>query len=394
MATISTLYARTILDSRGERTIEATLYLNDGRKVTASVPQGESVGSHEARVVPPEIAIKHIEGAIRKNLKGRDPVRQKEIDSLLIKLDGTPFKSRLGANALLAVSIVCLRAGALVKEVPLWKHIRSIAGYSIVRKTGRVTTRLFINVINGGAHAGNNLVFQEYLIIPRTKKISEAVRVGTKIYHALREHLVRLKGPYAKNIGDEGGFAPDFKDAFEPFRILTTVVRNLRFEKKIDFGLDAAANGISLSPARLFSFYKKFVMEFHLWYLEDPFGEDAFDEFSRLRLSLGKWILVAGDDLTTTHISRMKKAYQNGSINALIVKPNQIGTVTEALDAVCLARKFGWSVIVSHRSGETNDDFIADFAYGVFANGIKLGAPSRGERVGKYNRLLEIEENF
>lgn len=392
MAKIASLKARPILDSRGDWTIEVSLKLNNGRTFTVSVPQGKSVGSYEAVSLPAEAATKNIEKVISPRLKKFSPVNQKEIDEFLIKLDGTVTKKRLGANAILAVSIACAKAGADESNKPLWKHIRSLGRFT--ESKDWPSPRLFANVINGGLHAGNNLDFQEYLIIPKTKSVKEAVDIVLKLYSNLGDYLVKSKGKNAVNIGDEGGFAPNFKDNLEPFYILEKVARKLRVESKIDFGLDAAASDVSLSVTKLISIYKKLENKFHLFYLEDPFGENEFGKFAELKKILGDKVLITGDDLTTTNMTRIKEARSKGSVNAVIVKPNQIGTVTESIEAVNLACKFGWKVVVSHRSGETNDDFIADFAWGVAAYGLKLGAPARGERIAKYNRLLEIENNL
>lgn len=391
MAKISSLKARPILDSRGEWTIEVSLRLTDGKIFRASVPQGKSVGSYEADYVPVAAAVGNVQKIISPRLKGFNPRRQKEIDELLIKLDGTAMKKRLGANAILAVSIASTKAGAYEANKPLWKYIRTLGKLAEPKKGQSALPRLFTNVINGGLHAGNNLNFQEYLIIPRAKTLKEAAEISLKLYAGLKRYLVASKGEDAVNVGDEGGLASNFKNDLEPFRILKRVAKNLRLESRIDLGLDAAASNVSLSVRKLNLVYKQLKNEFNLFYLEDPFGEDSFGEFAKLKKALGNKILIAGDDLTTTSTARMEEAYQKGSINAVIIKPNQIGTVSESIEAVKLARKFGWQVIISHRSGETNDDFIADFAYGVYADGLKLGAPARGERIAKYNKLFEIE---
>lgn len=392
MAKIASLKARPILDSRGDWAVEVGLKLSDGRVVTASVPHGKSIGSYEEISLPVAIAVKNIEKIILPRIKKFSFAKQKEIDEFLIKLDGTPTKKRLGANAILAVSMVFAKAGAYETNKPLWKYIMASGGFAEDKKWRE--PRLFANLINGGLHAGNNLDFQEYLVIPRTESVKEATDIIRKLYFSLKDYLIKSKGENAINVGDEGGFAPNFKDNIEPFRVLEKVARKLRVENKIDFGLDAAASDISLSATKLTSIYKKLENKFNLFYLEDPFGEDEFGKFAELKKILGDKVLIAGDDLTTTNLTRMEEARNNRSVNAVIIKPNQIGTVTESIEAVKLAYKFGWKVVVSHRSGETNDDFIADFAWGVRAYGLKLGAPARGERIVKYNRLLEIENNL
>jgi enolase len=314
------------------------------------------------------------------------------VDEFLVRLDGTATKSRLGANTILAISIAFLRATARTKKLPLWKHIRDVYGIWVDPTATALHPRLFMNVVNGGLHAGNNLHFQEYLIIPRARTFKDSIDIGTAIYHALGAALVKAKGRGAANLGDEGGFAPNFKNDLEPFQMLRSVAKKLKLDKKIDFGIDAAATDIKgLSRLQLNNTYKKLIKEYKPLYIEDPFNENDFKSFAAFTAANNK-LWIAGDDLTTTNTDRMEMAQAKKSVNAIIIKPNQIGSVTETLNAVCLAREYRWAVVVSHRSGETNDDFIADLAYGVAADGFKLGAPARGERIAKYNRLLEIEE--
>jgi len=396
---ITSLSARQILDSRGQWTVEVALTLQNGIRATASVPQGKSTGATEAHALPAAAAVKNIKTTIATRIIHKDFLDQAAVDEFLVRLDGTPTKSRLGANAILAVSIAFLRAAARTKKVPLWKHIRDVYGLWVDPTATTLHPRLFMNVVNGGLHAGNNLHFQEYLIIPKCRTFKESVDVGTAIYHALGAALVRAKGRGAANLGDEGGFAPNFKNDLEPFQMLRAVAKKLTLDKKIDFGIDAAATDIKgLSRQQLNNIYKKLIKEYQPLYIEDPFGENDFKSFAAFtaanvenNASVKSKLWIAGDDLTTTNTDRMEMAQAKKSVNAIIIKPNQIGTVTETLNAVRLARQYRWAVVVSHRSGETNDDFIADLAYGVAADGFKLGAPARGERVAKYNRLLEIE---
>jgi len=396
---ITSLSARQILDSRGQWTVEVALTLQNGIRATASVPQGKSTGATEAHALPAAAAVKNIKTTIATRIIHKDFLDQAAVDEFLVRLDGTPTKSRLGANAILAVSIAFLRAAARTKKVPLWKHIRDVYGLWVDPTATTLHPRLFMNVVNGGLHAGNNLHFQEYLIIPKCRTFKESVDVGTAIYHALGAALVRAKGRGAANLGDEGGFAPNFKNDLEPFQMLRAVAKKLTLDKKIDFGIDAAATDIKgLSRQQLNNTYKKLIKEYQPLYIEDPFGENDFKSFAAFtaanvenNASVKSKLWIAGDDLTTTNTDRMEMAQAKKSVNAIIIKPNQIGTVTETLNAVRLARQYRWAVVVSHRSGETNDDFIADLAYGVAADGFKLGAPARGERVAKYNRLLEIE---
>ncbi len=388
---IKSISATSILDSRGEQTLEVTVTLSDKRSVRASVPQGKSTGSHEAHCVLVKDAIAHIQDVIAPKLKNMDPTDLKAIDDRMIALDGTPDKTVLGGNTLLGVSIACARAGALVDDVPLWKHIQSLAELRKDGVRGAGSPRLFVNVINGGLHAGNSLDIQEYLVAPKRQGFSDAIDVATRFYQALRTELVSMKGPSASNLGDEGGFAPNFKNDLEPLEVMKDVARKLHLLGAVDFGLDIAANSVSKNSAARFAMYEKMKRQFGVFYLEDPFNEENFDDFTKLTSQLGEDTLIAGDDLTTTNILRMKEARDRKSVNTVIIKPNQIGTLSEAIAAVRFARENDWTVVVSHRSGETNDDFIADFACGVHADGLKLGAPARGERIAKYNRLLEIE---
>ncbi len=401
MQKIAALTAHPILDSRGEWTIEVDLVTSDSsrrgshgagrRRLKASVPQGKSRGSFEAHYVAPEVAVRNVEKIIAPKLKKFDITRQRDIDSFLKELDGTPLKSHLGANAILGTSIACAKAGAAAKNVPLWKYIGKLSGATPVKKGKELVPRLYVNMVNGGLHAGNNLRLQEYLVIPKAKTLVESVRIAIVLHASLKNYLENIKGKDAVSVGDEGGFAPDFKDALEPFAIIDKAARNTGLHGKIDFGLDAAATDAGLSAAKLTETYKAMVRKFNLFYLEDPLPENDFKGFAALRRELPRHMLVTGDDLTVTNLERMEMAHDAKSVNAMIVKPNQIGTVTEALDAVRKAKEWGWAVVVSHRSGETDDDFIADFAVGVQADGFKLGSPARGERIAKYNRLLEIE---
>jgi enolase len=390
---ITSLSARKILDSRGMWTVEVTLTTKDGIRAVASAPQGKSTGSSEARALPAAQAMRNVNERIAPWMRRRDFKDQVALDVFLCELDGTPSKAKLGANATLPVSVAFARATALAEHIPLWRLIRANMGGNVAVKNNQFAhPRLFINVINGGLHAGNNLHFQEYLIIPRCRTIAESVDIGVKLYQALGVTLEKMKGKNAVNLGDEGGFAPNFKNDLEPFWIIRSVAKRLRLENKIDLGMDAAATDIKMiSDKKLAQTYLKLVRDDKLKYIEDPFSEKDFLAFAALNLHFKGKLWITGDDLTTTNVRNMEKAYAEESVNAVIIKPNQIGTVTETLAAVRLARKYGWAVIASHRSGETDDDFIADFAYGIRAEGLKLGAPARGERIAKYNRLLQIE---
>lgn len=387
MATIKNLDARPILDSRGQWTLEVLAKLSNGISACASVPQGKSRGSREARVLPAEKAVANVKNLSRA-FGGINPENQAEIDAKLIMLDGTPNKSKLGANAILGISLACARAAAKNKHLPLWRHLRSFLNIKVSKSK---KPWLFVNMINGGQHAGNNLDFQEYLVIPKVSSFMESAKLAAKIYHTLEEYLKKHFGRGATGLGDEGGFAPNFKSNTLPFAVLKQIVAKLGLKSKIAFGLDAAASDIKKSKQELQDFYSSLFRNYKLLYLEDAFGEEDFADFAGLLKKTRGKAWIAGDDLTTTNLSRVLEAHDADSMNAIIIKPNQIGTLTEALAVVEQAKKYKWKIIVSHRSGETNDDFIADFAYAVGADGLKLGAPARGERVAKYNRLLEIE---
>ncbi len=390
---IKELWARPILDSRGEWTVETHIAFADGTKAKASVPQGKSAGSFEVRALPAAVAVRRVHHAIGPKIKNKEFRNQELFDEFLVKLDGTPDKRRLGANAVLATSVAFARATAKSRRIPFWRHLRELYGLPVSKNRDVTRPRLFMNLVNGGVHGGSNLDIQEYVIIPKTRTFREAAEMGAEIRRELGALIGRTKGKQAMNLGDEGGFAPNFKNNVEPIHFLKMVMKKLGYEKKIDYGMDAAANEIQrLNQKQLIALYEKLIRAYRLIYLEDPFKENAFLSFAWLTMRFGKRVWITGDDLTTTNVRRMERAHAEGSVNAVIIKPNQIGSVEETLDAVRAARKYSWAVIASHRSGETNDDFIADFAYGVGADGLKLGAPARGERVAKYNRLLEIEE--
>lgn len=389
MPKIQKIRAYKILDSRAEWTIEAEITLDNGIIAKACVPQGKSIGSFEAHSVPPDTAVKNISEKIEQSLLGIDIEKQEEIDSRMISLDGTDNKSNLGANSMLGISLGCIRAAALTLNVPVWKYLRSRYGL----KTND-NPRLFLNIINGGLHAGNNLRFQEYMIIPRGNNLTESVELGVLVYQEVKKYLVKNFGTIASGIGDEGGFAPNFSNDSEPFEILKKVTEDNVRSDKFDLGMDAAASNVNSSVEELIKTYTEIKNKFNILYLEDVFKENDFENFSKLKELIGENTIIAGDDLTTTNIGRMKVAREKGSINGIIIKPNQIGTLTETVEAIKLAKEWGWFVLVSHRSGETNDDFIVDLALGIGADGIKIGAPARGERTAKFNRILEIEREY
>lgn len=403
---IRKIYAREILDSRGNPAIEVELTTTHTR-VTASVPSGASRGKHEAAELRDggkrfhgmglKKAVRNINKIIFPKLKGKNPLKQKEIDKLLIRLDGTENKSRLGANAILAVSMAVCKAGAIKAKKPLYRYINQF----IKRKMSMPIP--YFNIINGGRHAGNRLDIQEYMVAPvRAKSYGEALEIGTEIYQNLREILIRRYGRMAVNVGDEGGFAPLIFEYKTPIELVLKAAKKAGHLNKIKIGVDIAASefysrgrynfmGAKKTPLQMQKIYENLARVYPITSIEDPFEQEAFGDFARLRKVLKK-VQIVGDDLLTTNPKRIRKAIDEKSCSCLLLKINQIGTITEAIEAAKLAFKNRWTVMVSHRSGETNESFIADLAVGLGAGQIKAGAPCRGERVAKYNQLLRIEQ--
>lgn len=402
---IKKITAREILDSRGNPTVCAEVVAGEDAKGVFEVPSGASTGSREALELrdgdPNRFegkgvlkATHNVIAAIAPALLGRDVTDQAGIDKLLLELDGTPNKSNLGANAILGVSIACAKAAAALKKVPVYRHLRDIADVAPSRKT----PFLFMNLINGGLHARSRLAFQEYLLVPQTESVEEALRIGVLVMHEAGRLISEKYGPSSANLGDEGGFAPDIADVKEPLRMLLSAAENLGLTDKIKLSLDAAANsffrdgeydvgGKKMGAEELLGLYREICSEFPMLSIEDPFSEESFDEFAKLNDGA---VMVVGDDLTVTNSARLSEAARRKSISGVIIKPNQVGTLTETIGTMKTARAAGVECVVSHRSGETKDDFISDlaYAYGVFA--LKAGAPQREERIAKYNRLLEI----
>ena len=354
------------MDSRGSWTVEAELETPQGLFVD-SCPSGASTGKYEAKTVAPEAAVKNINGVVPQKLKGMDVKNQEKIDEILKDLN-------VGANATTAVSMAVCRAGAAAQNLPLWKHInKTYRGRASV-----CLPRTCFNMINGGAHATNELDFQEFMIVPEAKTIQKSLEIASGIYRELRQKL-------GKNVGDEGGFAPPFRSHEEVLELLS------KYNVKII--IDAAASQFSAPLREKYNapFYQNLIERYPIIALEDPFPEDDLASWRKFK---PENIAVIGDDLLTTNPERIKMAKEKNLCNAMILKINQIGTVSETLEAARLAKSYGWKIMVSHRSGETNDDFIADLAVGIGADYMKSGAPARGERVAKYNRLLRIEEEL
>lgn len=414
MPVIKMLFATQILDSRGIPTVQANLELDTGHTFSSSVPAGTSTGKYEAvelrdgvasRFFGMEVtkAVANINSIIAPKLLGQDPSKQSAIDQILVNLDGTNNKSKLGSNATLAVSQVCCKAGSAIYNLHMFDYLGK--KYGLIDSSGKLPIPTF-NMINGGKHGAGNLDFQEFLIIPTaTKPYPEALRLAVEIYHALESALIQMNAIHS--VGIEGGFAPNLftnKDALEI--ILESIRRtDYIFGKDVFLGLDVAASHFysegrykikdrpkPISAEELIDFYKELNSAINLYSLEDPFIEDDWKSWSQLTNELSSNTVIVGDDLIATNKERLSKAVNQKACTAVLIKPNQIGTITETVEVVKIAKQSNFQVIVSHRSGETNDTFIADFAYGIGANYTKFGAPSRGERTGKYNRLLEIHQ--
>jgi enolase len=386
-----------ILDSRGNPTIKVYLETTNG-VFTSSVPSGASTGMYEAvelrdggnRYLGKGVqkAIKNINTKISPALKGMDVKDQEKIDQRMIKLDGTKNKSVLGGNAIVGVSLAVCRAGASFYGLPLYKYISKLSGRDI-----KMPRPLF-NVINGGAHASNDLDFQEFMISPRKKKYNDILEAASVFYHQLKKTIKKKYG--ATGVGDEGGFAPDITTPEEALNLIS------KTEGDVDIVLDVAASSFfkkkyitkmgSFNSNELIKYYQKLIKKYPIIAIEDPLDENDWEGFIS---ATEKLVTIVGDDLLVTNPEKIAIALEKKACNGMIIKINQIGTVTEALQAVAMAQENKWTTIVSHRSGETDDDFIADFSVGIASDYIKTGAPARGERVVKYNRLLEIyEENF
>ncbi len=408
MTEIQDIKAREILDSRGNPTVEVDVILKNGIIGRASVPSGASTGSKEALELRDEDpnryqgkgvlkAVNNVNTLIRANLIGRDVLDFKAIDELMIKLDGTDNKSSLGANATLGVSLACVRAAALAKKMPLYKFIGE----------GRTLPRPMMNILNGGAHADNNLDFQEFMIIPEADTIKERIRMGSEIFHTLKS-VLNNKG-YATGVGDEGGFAPDLKGNKEALDLICEAIKKAGYVpgENVFLALDVAASefyengryvlkseGRSYNNEELVDYLEELVNEYPIISIEDGLNETDYEGFKILTDRLGDRIQLVGDDLFVTNKNIFANGIEMGIANAILLKANQIGTVTEMLETIDLAKNNNYKTIISHRSGETDDSFIADFAVGLDLGQIKTGSMSRMDRICKYNELIRIEEEI
>jgi enolase len=405
---ITKVWARQVLDSRGNPTVEAEISTSS-LKVSAIAPSGASTGTHEAtelrdggkRYAGKGVgkAVDNVRTLLDKRLRGMDVRRLEDIDLAMIELDGTHKKSNLGGNATTAVSFAAARAGAIVEGMEL---------HDFLCGNSRVLPVPMMNVINGGKHAGGNLRPQEFMISPcGAKSFSDALSTGVEVYHSLKTVLKECFGAGAINVGDEGGFAPPIDTSREALDMLLKAIESAGYGpgKDVFLAMDPAASefyaggrydidGRSLSTAEMVDYWSSLVRDYPLISLEDPFEEEAFDCFAELTRKVGKKVQIVGDDLLVTNPVRIRMAVEAGAGNATLLKVNQIGTVTEAMRAAELSFESGYNVMVSHRSGESEDTCIADIAVALECGQIKTGAPARAERTAKYNRLLRIEENL
>jgi enolase len=409
MDKIQEVKAIQVLDSRGNPTLKVVVKTKK-HSGYAFVPSGASTGIYEALELRDkkreyhgksvEKAVENVNKRIAKALKGMSVVEQEQIDLAMKRLDKTDNKSVIGANAMLGVSLAVSRAAADFKGKQLYEHIAELYGNT---KSFMLPVPL-ANVINGGAHAGNYLKIQEFMLIPTgAKSFAEATRMVSETYHTLKKIIDDKYGATATNVGDEGGFAPPLRTGEEALDLISEAIARSGFRRKIRIGLDVAASniffegnydvGVSFTPKGLIQYYDRLLTKYDIKSIEDGFGEDDFSSWSEFMITVAKTsrVQVVGDDLTVSNPDRVRMAISKNLCNALILKVNQIGTLTEAMKAAKLAMDAGWEVVVSHRSGETEDPYLADLAVGIGASQIKLGAPCRSERTAKYNRLIEIE---
>jgi enolase len=411
MSGIAEVFGREILDSRGNPTVEVELTLESGHSARAAVPSGASTGSREALEMRDgdksryggkgvSMAIEHVNNEIAEAILGMDVLRQVQIDNTLIDLDDTDNKSRLGANAILGVSMACARAAAAFLGLPLYKYLGGI--------NAKILPAPMMNIINGGAHAANNLDIQEFMIMPLgAQTFQDALRMGTEIFHMLQNIL--KKDRHATSVGDEGGFAPNLKNHDEAFSYIMKAIEEAGYNpgSEVALAVDVAASEFfedgkyvlagenkSFNNAEMVQWLEEFTSKYPLISIEDGMAEQDWDGWSMLTASLGDRIQLVGDDLFVTNPGILVEGISRGVANAILIKLNQIGTVTETLDAIEIAKESSYSTVISHRSGETCDSFIADLAVGVNAGQIKTGSLCRSERTAKYNQLLRIEEDL
>lgn len=416
MPEIKKIQAREILDSRGNPTIETKVFLANGISAKASAPSGASTGVHEAwelrdgdkkRYHGKGVlqAVKNVNTEIAKALKGEKAVNQEKIDTAMIKLDGTKNKKKLGANAILSVSLACARAGALVKQQELFEYISKTYKFGI--RKYKLPTPSF-NIFNGGAHADTNLDFQEFMVLPlKQTSIKEKIRMGAEIFHELA--LVLKSAGFDTDVGNEGGYAPDIHSSIQALELIMAAIVNAGYTpgKDIGLGMDVGSSELydvskkqyifkldqsHFTSNSLIGLYNEWFRKFPIVSIEDGLAEDDWSGWQELTRELGGHMLLIGDDLFVTNVERLRKGIKEHAGNAVLIKPNQVGSLTETIECIKLAQKHNFKIMASHRSGETCDDFIADLSVAVKADFIKSGSLSRGERLAKYNRLMEIED--
>ena len=410
MSMILGVHGREIIDSRGNPTVEVEVWLDSGATGRASVPSGASTGTYEAvelrdggqRYGGKGVmkAVNAVNERIAPEITGMDADDQAELDSALIELDGTPNKGELGANGILGVSLAAARAAAADHDLPLWSWIGGLGPFSLPTP--------MMNVINGGAHADNNVDIQEFMIVPHgAETFQEALRMGVETYHVLKK-TINSRG-YSTAVGDEGGFAPDLKSNSEAIDLILEAVERAGYApgKDISIAIDAAASEFLrdgkyhfasedkiFSPEEMVSYYEGLCEKYPILSIEDGMGEDDWTGWALMTARLGKKIQMVGDDLFVTNPEKLRRGIEEGIANAILIKLNQIGTLSETLNVIALAKRYGYGTVISHRSGETDDAFISDLAVGTGAGQIKTGAPARIDRVAKYNQLLRIAEDL
>ncbi len=404
---IVNVIGREILDSRGNPTVEVDVILENGVMGRAAVPSGASTGEREAlelrdggtRYMGKGVlkAVSNVNNELKNLVVGMDVFNQEALDKAMIELDGTETKSKLGANAILGVSMASLKAAANAKGMPLYKYVGE----------GRTLPRPMMNIINGGAHADNNLDFQEYMIVPVASTIKERVRIGSEVFHTLK-NVLKEKG-HVTSVGDEGGFAPNLKSNGEGFELIVEAITRAGYKPGVDVNLaiDVAASEFyhdgkyelkgenkTLTTEELIEYYEDLINKYPIISIEDPVDENDWEGFSLITKRLGDKIQLVGDDLFVTNIKCLQKGIDNHAGNAILLKVNQIGTITETLETIKLAKSHGYKTIISHRSGETEDTTIASLAVGLDLGQIKTGSMSRTDRICKYNELMRIEEEI
>jgi len=417
MTKIKKIFAREILDSRGNPTVEVEIELESGIKTLAAVPSGASTGTHEALELRDgdksrfsglgvQKAVVNVNEKIAKEIEGMEVSAQKEIDEKMIALDGTENKSNLGANAILGVSLACARAAAMEKKIPLYEYIAETFDFG---KKFKLPIPMF-NVINGGQHSDSGLSIQEYKVVPNgIKTFKEQYRAGSEIFHQLKKILTEKN--QSVGVGDEGGFAPHLESNAEPLELINLAIEKAGYKKgeEVNIGIDAAASSFydekekmyifkpdnaSINRETLINIYNEWTQKYNVISVEDGLEEGDWEGWRMLNEKMGEKIMLIGDDILVTNVKMVERAIAEKACNSVLIKVNQIGSLTETIECMKLAKKNGMKTVISHRSGETTDDFISDLAVGAGAEYMKSGSLSRGERICKYNRLLRIEEEI